>query len=295
MNKVKSENLSLAVLSNLLYFNHKLLFYLKDIFYSWQNIFLAKRNDFKYLKITEKQINKIIYIKERNLLSKLEEMLDKNKIKLLTYKDSNFPSLLKEVKNSPLVLFYQGALHNLSSKYFSIVGSRKHSLNAKKTLDYLLDNLNTNYSLVSGLALGVDSFAHQAALNNNLHTCAILGSGLNNIYPQQNIRLAKDILVHQGCLISQFLPFQKPLKHHFPLRNQIIAGMSNSTLVLEAKKRSGALITANLALEYGRNVAAVPGNVLEESYQGSNKLIKDGAIVINEPEDIKELLLDSNF
>ncbi len=295
MNKVKSENLALAILSNILPLNHQLLFYLKNTFHSWQNVFLAQRNYLNYLKIEEKYIDRMLYIKKHNILSKLENLLAQENIELLNYQDPLFPSLLRETKNFPLILFYQGSLHALPEMFISIVGSRDCSPDAKKRLDYLLNKLETNYSLVSGLALGIDTYVHLAALNNNLHTCAILGSGLKQVYPKQNISLAKEIVYNQGCLISQFLPSQKPLKYHFPLRNQIIAGMSKSTLVIEAKKRSGALITANLALDYGRYVAAVPGNILLKQYEGSNELIKNGAIVITNQIDIKESLLDSNY
>lgn len=295
MNKVKSEDLALATLSNLLNFNHQLLFYLKHNFCAWQNIFLAKRNDLIKLKLNEKYINRIMHIKEKKILKQLEINLENNQINLLSYKDPLFPSLLKEVKNFPLVLFYQGSLHSLTNHFFSIVGSRNCSLQAQSIVNYLLNKLQTKYSLVSGLALGIDSYVHKIALKNNLHTCAILGSGLNQLYPKENISLAQEIIHHQGCLMSQFLPSQKPLKHHFPIRNQIIAAMSFSTLVIEAKAKSGALITANLALDYGRNVAAVPGSILSKQHQGSNELIKNGAIVISKQSDIIETLLDSNF
>ncbi len=295
MNKVKTEDLALATLSNILPLNHQLLFYLKNVFTSWQNILSAKRNHFNRLKIPEKYIDRIMYIKEKNILIKLEKTISSNQIKLLSYQDPLFPPLLKETKNYPLVLFYQGSFHSLPKRYFSIVGSRNCSLSAQKIVDYLLGKLSTNYSLVSGLALGIDSLVHKAALENDLHTCAILGSGHNQLYPKENISLAKEIINNRGCLVSQFLPSQKPLKYHFPLRNQIIAGISNSTLIIEAKIKSGALITANLALDFGRNVGAVPGNILSEKHEGSNELIKNGAIVITKQEDIKELLLDSNF
>lgn len=291
MNKVKTENLALAIVNNVCNFKHQTIFYLYKNFNSWINILKATRKELSDLKIPENIINNLQSVYRSDVFKILED----DSISIINYQDPNFPSLLKETKNYPLALFYKGKLASKKNKYFSIVGSRDCSLKARPSLNYLMNSLTNDYSLVSGLAIGVDTLVHQYALDNNFHTCAILGSGINVLYPQTNIGLAKKIVYNQGCIISQFLPFQEPTKYNFPIRNQLIAGFSSNTLILESKIKSGALITANLAIEYGRNVATVPGDIFSKHYQGNNELIKNGAIVINQAQDLKDLLLDSNF
>lgn len=215
------------------------------------------------------------------------EIRDFSGVETVFYGDEEYPKLLSEIFDPPIILYCRGDLSLLNSKSISVVGSRKHTFYSKLVLEKIIPPLiSENFSIVSGLALGVDGLAHFLTLENAGKTIAILGSGVDMVYPVANQKLADRILLDGGLLVSEFTPGSPPLKQNFPLRNRIIAGISTGTLVVEARYESGSLITANFANEYGREVFAVPGNIDTFASEGTNDLIKQGAKLVTSADDI---------
>jgi DNA processing protein len=205
--------------------------------------------------------------------------------------NEDFPRLLFQIEDPPEKLFIAGRLPNPDNIYLCVVGSRKYSDYGREACRKLISGLSgQNIAIVSGLALGIDSIAHEAALDAELKTIAIPGSGLDIsvLYPRTNLRLAERIIENNGALISEYEEKFKATPYSFPQRNRIMAGMSNAVLIVEAEERSGTLITARLAMEYNRDVLVVPGDIFSRNSVGSNKLIKDGAIPIFGSNDILE-------
>ncbi len=197
---------------------------------------------------------------------------------VVTILDDDYPFILKQLHNPPLVLFYKGDLKLLSSQIFAIVGSRKHTSYSKTVCQQLIKSLK-NVTIVSGLAYGLDSIAHRAAIINNLKTIAVIGSGFDNIYPSEHVNLAK-IIGQNHLLISEYPPHAKAKKHCFVMRNRLIACLCERLYVLQAAQKSGTKITAEIALELGRDIYCVAGSVFDEHYQGNHELINDGAFLI---------------
>ncbi|MBU1132246.1 DNA-processing protein DprA [Patescibacteria group bacterium] len=221
------------------------------------------------------------------------EKLEKENVQIVTLDDSRYPRLLKEIYNPPFLLYYKGNLANLTEQTIAIVGTRKISNYGKQATEQISAELiDNNIIIVSGLALGVDSLAHLTATKKQKTTIAVLGSGLDsqNIYPAINRSLARDIVENNGILISEYPIGTMPLRHNFPMRNRIISGLSLGTLVIEAGQTSGALITAKFALEQNREVFAVPGSIASEFSIGTNNLIKNGAKLVMNANDIFEEL-----
>ncbi|MEW5805718.1 MAG: DNA-processing protein DprA [Patescibacteria group bacterium] len=207
--------------------------------------------------------------------------------KILKFSDKSYPSLLKEILDPPKELFVKGELLP-NEFYFSVVGPRKPSSYGIEAAKYFARDLaEAGFTLVSGLALGIDTVVHQQALACGKRTIAVLGSGLNIVSPSTNERLAKQIET-QGALISELPLDYPPLPENFPRRNRIISGLSYGVLVIEASERSGTLITARLALEQSREVFAVPGEIFSVNSQGTNKLIQQGAKLVSSVGDILE-------
>lgn len=218
--------------------------------------------------------------------------LAKENISFMTWHDSGYPAILKEIPAPPYVLYYKGRLNSEASNRLAVVGSRKFSAYGEKIISELLPEIvKSEITIISGLALGIDALAHQQTLNSNGLTWAVLGSGLDskNFYPSANRQLAQEIINSGGALISEFPPGTPPYKQNFPQRNRIIAGLAQATIVIEAKYKSGALITADYALEENREVLTVPGNIFAEFSAGPNKLIKFGAKPITGAQDILEI------
>ena len=215
-------------------------------------------------------------------------------IKTVSINDKNYPKLLKEIKDPPEVLFYRGELKP-KENCFAVVGTRMSSPYGKQVaLEIAGDLAEAGLIIVSGLAPGIDTFAHQAAVERGKRTIAVLGTGLDekSIYPQSNLKLAKKILETGGCLISEYPPGTPGSKFTFPNRNRIISGLSLGVLVVEAKQKSGALITAHYAFEQKRKVFAVPGPIHSLNSKGCHYLIKKGAKLVENANDIlKELNL----
>ncbi|WDC84018.1 DNA-processing protein DprA [Caloramator sp. mosi_1] len=230
-------------------------------------------------------------INNRNLQQSREilKQMDKKNIKFTFITDETYPATLKLIDDAPIGLFYIGNIM-LPEYLLAIVGSRR-ATNYGKTVAYKLSLELSKYNLgiVSGMARGIDTEAHKGALDANGFTVAVLGSGFNNIYPKENIKLMNKI-IDNGCVITEYLPDMKPYSFNFPERNRIISGLSKAVLVVEAGINSGSMITVNCALEQGKDVYAVPGDIYREQSKGCNKLIKDGAKLVDSIEDILEEL-----
>lgn len=226
-----------------------------------------------------------------NLEKVFDEILHRN-ISFLTLEDEKYPYMLKHISDPPAVLYYKGSLDicNLE-KTLAVVGSRKASTSSKDVLTKILSELrNTDICIVSGLASGIDTVAHKAALDNNLKTIGVIASGFDFIYPTANKDLYKQIEDGNGAVVTEFFPTFQPLQFRFPQRNRIVSGLSYGTLVAEAAIRSGALITANLCLEQGRELMCIPGLVSNPNTEGIYKLLKQGAAMVTCGEDILNAL-----
>ncbi len=207
----------------------------------------------------------------------------------LTKKDERYPKLLSQIHDAPKILYCRGNLDLLESDCFAVVGTRKLTSYGKEAANNIVGGLvGAGFTIVSGLAMGIDTVAHQAALDNDGKTIAVLGSGLNEkvIYPKTNIHLTENILEKSGLLISEYQPDFKATEWTFPRRNRIISGLSKGVLVIEADKESGALITAKCALDQNRDVFAVPGSILSPRSVGPNTLIQSGAKLVMDAYDI---------
>lgn len=209
-------------------------------------------------------------------------------IKTISINDANYPALLKEIKNPPKTLYYRGQLASKAA-YFAVVGTRMASSYGKETTLQITEELaQAGLIIVSGLAPGIDTFAHEAALQERQKTIAVLGTGLDDrsVYPKSNLSLAHKIIEAGGCLISEYPPGTPGSKFTFPKRNRIISGLSLGVLVVEAKEKSGALITAKFAKNQGRKIFAVPGPIHSSNSKGPNMLIKNGANLVESANDI---------
>lgn len=218
----------------------------------------------------------------------------KNVIKTISIKGKNYPKLLKEIKDPPEVLYYEGELKS-EENCFAVVGTRMASSYGKQVaLEIAGDLAEAGLTIVSGLAPGIDSFSHLATLEGRKRTIAVLGTGIDerSIYPQENLKLARKILELGGSLISEYPPGTHGSEFTFPQRNRIISGISLGVLVIEAKQKSGALITANWAKKQERKIFAIPGPIHSLNSKGCHYLIKQGAKLVENANDIlKELNL----
>jgi DNA processing protein len=217
----------------------------------------------------------------------LRREAQKRGISVLPWFDARFPTMLTAITDGPAVLWFRGDLTSLDRPAVAIVGSRAATDVALETATRLSADLAARgITVVSGLARGVDSAAHRGALKTG-RTVAVLGSGLDDIYPREHRKLAHEIAA-QGLVVSEYAPATPPLKHHFPMRNRLISGLSRAVVIIEAAEDSGSLITAACALEQGREVMAVPGNVLNGRNRGGHALIRDGAKIVECADDIVE-------
>lgn len=221
----------------------------------------------------------------------LNEIIQRN-LSFLTFEDEKYPYMLKNISDPPMVLYVKGDLNlcNLG-KTLAVVGSRRASTNAKDILTKIMTELrNTDVCVVSGLASGIDTTAHTSALANNLKTIGVIASGFDFVYPTSNRELYKKIEDGNGAIVTEYFPTFQPLQFRFPQRNRIVSGFSYGTLVAEAAIKSGALITANLCLEQGRELMCIPGLVSNPNTEGVYKLLKQGATMVTCAADILNAL-----
>jgi len=216
------------------------------------------------------------------------EKLIKNNIKIITIKDPVYPKALKEIYMPPLGLYVKGNIDIFNKgANLAVIGARKATDYGKEVVEKLLKGLtNYNITIIGGLSVGIDTKAHIEALKNNLKTIAIIGSGFNKLYPKENQMLADDIVKNGGALVSEYPIDFYPEKYYFVARNRLVSGMAKAVLIIEAKKKSGTLITAKFAIEQNRDILVVPNNIFSINSEGTNGLIKDGAKLIDSSEDI---------
>lgn len=262
-------------------------------FPSMKEAYNGDEGEFIEAGIKKDTAREFIHFREQLEEERIIRTLSREEINITKLTDEAYPQLLSRIYDPPPLLYWKGddisALNQKTA--LAAVGSRKCSLYGRQvTEDIVRETAKNGMTIISGLALGVDTLVHMNSLAES-GTAAILASGLDgpSIYPAQNRGLAKKILENGGLLISEFPPGTRPAKYHFPQRNRIISGLSRGVLVIEAAERSGALITAEFASEEGREVFAVPGNIYSPSSKGTNKLIKKGAHPTTSAEDILEI------
>lgn len=243
-------------------------------------------------RFTDHDLESIILARNMDIIVKNLEYLEKHEIKYVTMLDTIYPNKLKNIYDPPFLLYYKGKPLPDDKKTISIVGARECSIYGRETAKYLAGVLaKEDVIIVSGLARGIDSYAHMGALSADGISYGIMGCGIDICYPVENIKLYMDMQL-KGGIISEYGPGIKPLAYHFPMRNRIISALSDGILVIEAKEKSGSLITVDMGLDQGKNIYAVPGRINDKLSEGCNSLIKMGAKMVTSPKDILEDLFD---
>ena len=260
-----------------------------DIETAWN----AKINDLKQIEGLSIRKTENYFQKKQNINpdEKLDFVLNKG-IKILSYEDSNYPYMLRQISNPPMTLYYKGDLFSCNlDRTVAFVGSRKASFNGKESVRKIISDLkNTDLCVVSGLASGIDAVSHESAIENNLKTIGVIASGFDYTYPSANRHLYEKIENGFGAVLTEYYPTFEPIKFRFPQRNRIVTGLSYGTVVGEAALKSGALISANLTLEQGRELMCIPGIINNVNTEGVYKLLKNGATMVTSGEDITNAL-----
>ncbi|MBU0709185.1 MAG: DNA-processing protein DprA [Candidatus Omnitrophica bacterium] len=261
---------------------------LLDYFGKPENILKAPRRQLIAVSgIAEEIAGRIKGFKKEELDREFKLAKEQN-IKIITSEDRDYPENLKNIPDPPVVLYLKGNLHQADNFSIGIVGSRRASIYGLKCAQsFAVDLASYGFTIISGMARGIDTYAHRGALKTGSRTIAVMGSGFNRIYPPENRGLAEAI-AKSGVVISEFPMNMEPFRHNFPRRNRIISGLSLGVLVVEAARNSGALITADCALEQGRDVFALPGKVDSDNSSGTNSLIQQGAKLVSCADDIRE-------
>lgn len=242
--------------------------------------------------VYKKKIDEFITHRDKIDVDKTYESVLDRGLKILTYEDKDYPYMLKNISDPPAILYYKGdfSVCNLE-KTLAVVGSRRLSRNGQDSLKKVMSGLvGTDLCIVSGLATGADTAAHRFALDNGLKTIGVIGGGMDNLYPTSNKGLFEEIIKGNGVVMSELFPTFESLPFRFPQRNRIVSGLSYGTLVVEAAIKSGALITANLTLEQGRELMCIPGLITNPNTAGIYKMLKTGAHMITNSEDILNAL-----
>ena len=261
---------------------------LLEKFGSAESVFHAARRDLESLRLRAESIESIL---KREFHEKAAEELGKVKESggdVIVLDDGSYPYLLREIADPPITLYVKGDWQAcFDAACIGVVGSRKCSTYGENAAEMLSRDLAANgVCIVSGLARGIDTAAHRGAMRGKGKTVAVLGTGIDTVYPKENARLVDEILASGGAIVSQFPLGTPPLKDNFPYRNRIISGLSLGILIVEASERSGSLITARLAMEQNREVLAVPGNITSKNSFGTNYLIKSGAKLVQQWQDV---------
>jgi DNA processing protein len=264
----------------------QILSFFGDLSIAWQ----APAEAFKEAGLPTRALNNLLRLRDETDLDELYESILAKDVQVLTLPDDVYPHLLKQIDQSPPVLYVRGKLLPSDDFAVAMVGTRRISAYGQQiTRDTSLYLAGHGLTIVSGLARGVDALAHQSALQAGGRTIAVLGSGVDVIYPPEHRKLAEAI-IENGAIISDYPLGTQPEGVNFPPRNRIISGLSLATVVVEAGERSGALITSDFALEQGREVFAVPGNILSPVSKGTNRLIQKGAYALVSPQDVLDVL-----
>lgn len=261
-------------------------------FESLENFFNASLDDLVYFDVSDKDIEKILDVNLRRNLIKEYEILNKNNIGVLAFEDKIYPKRLLNIDDFPKVIFYKGDISILNSYGIGIVGSRiatKKSLEKTRKIAREISSFGIN--VISGLAKGIDKYAHLGSLDENYgKTIAVLGSGLDDksFYPYENKKVYERIIENGGCVLSEFPIGTKPYSYNFPYRNRIISGLSEMIIVVQASLKSGSLITVDYALEQGKDVYVVKPEKEDEYFLGNIELINQGAKIYKNIENILE-------
>ena len=263
-----------------------LLDYFGDAKTAWQ----ATPEQLRAAGLSKKIVERFTKVRSNVDLDALWQQIEEKNIRVMTWEDSDYPARLREIAQPPPILYLRGDLTEDDAWAVAIVGTRRVTSYGRQVTEEIAAYLAQNgVTVVSGLARGVDGIAHQAALKAGGRTLAILGSGVNRIYPPEHRTLAEQIS-QAGAVISDYAPDTPPEGSNFPPRNRIISGLSMATIVIEAGETSGALITAKFAVEQGREVFALPGNIFAPQSKGPNRLIQQGAHPLLKPRDILDVL-----
>lgn len=257
-----------------------------------EKIYVASdRELLSVVKIDKRILQNMKKAKDEILLEKYEEYILKNDIKMINIVDENYPSKLKNIYAPPITIFAKGDISLLGSKAIAIVGSREPSkYGAYVAKKFSADISKNGVTVISGLAKGIDTLAHIGALSSFGKTIAVLGSGIDIVYPKDNAKYYSEIS-KKGLIISEYVVGTKPNSKNFPQRNRIISGLSDGVLVVEARKNSGTMITTDFALDQGKELYVIPGNITSVTSVGTNNLIKEGAKLVT---DVYEILDDLN-
>ena len=263
---------------------------LKEYFGSLQHAWKAPEGKLRQAGLDSRSIDALVTLRPRISLDAEMEKLERYRIKVLVYEDPLYPARLKEIYDYPPVLYVRGNLPVQDEPCLAIVGTRRPTIYGRQVTEEIVADLaRSKITIVSGLARGIDSVAHRAALDAGGKTIAVFASGLDIVYPGENAKLAQAIMEH-GAVLSENPLGAKPKPENFPLRNRIMSGLSLGVLVVEAGERSGALITAHQAVEQNREVFAIPGSILSPASQGTNRLIQEGAKLVRNYTDILQEL-----
>jgi DNA processing protein len=263
---------------------------LLDAFGDAKTAWYASADELRAIGLNSKAIENLVKVRTSISLDKIWEIIQNQGITVLTWEDEGYPTRLREVSQSPPVLYVRGEILPEDDWAVAVVGTRRISAYGRQVTERIATQLaQAGVTVVSGLARGIDGVAHKTALQAGGRTIAVLGCGVDRVYPPEHRTLATQIM-EAGALISDYPPGTLPEASNFPPRNRIIAGLAMATVVVEAGNRSGALITADFAVEQGREVFAVPGNVLAPQSLGTNRLIQDGARIMLDPQEILEVL-----
>lgn len=263
---------------------------LKEHFGVLADAWKAPKSELVKAGLDDKTAENVINFRRDFSLDNELKLLDKYKIRVLTIESAEYPALLKEIDDCPAILYVRGNLRDVDETCVAVVGTRRVTGYGRQiTEDLVADLAANNITIVSGLAKGIDTVAHRSALDSNGRTIAVFASGLDIVYPPENLKLARDIIEH-GALVSEYALGTKPKAENFPRRNRILSGLSKGVLVVESGESGGALITAAFALEHNREVFAVPGSVFSAMSKGPNKLIQQGAKLVRNCEDILDEL-----
>lgn len=251
-------------------------------------VFHASRTELESLRLTPESIESIM---KREFHEKAVVELERVKAlggDVLILDDGSYPNLLREIDDPPIVLYVKGDWQGcFDQPCVGVVGSRMCSTYGENSSEMLARDLSSRgITVVSGLARGIDTAAHKGAIRGNGKTVGVIGTGIDSVYPRENTGLVREIIASGGCLVSQFPIGTPPIKENFPYRNRIISGLSHGVLIVEASERSGSLITARLAMEQNREVMAVPGNITSGNSFGTNYLIKCGAKLVQQWQDV---------
>lgn len=247
---------------------------------------LTKSKDYILSQVGERVYLSLLNSSNPSYLNYVLDGLERRKITAITIESYNYPKLLKETPFAPLVLYAKGRIELLNGDSFSIVGSRRSlPISIKLTEDFAKAIGKGKFTLVTGIAQGVDGKVLTTALDNGINAISVLAGGFDNVYPSENLQLVEK-LCEKGLVISEYPPETPTLPHHFPIRNRIIAGLGIGVLIVSGAIKSGTQYTANYAIEYGRDLFAIPYSVGVASGTGCNDLIKKGAVLVDSPQDI---------